>query len=175
MLASRQPMVEDLRVIISALRTASIIERIGDYAKNIAKRSITISQSTPIGPTKTIGRMGGQVQSMIKNVLDAYVTRDAAKAEYVRSNDGEIDALHTSLFSELMTYMMEDPSHITACTHLMFISKNIERIVDHALNIAENVYFLVHGNTPIEDRTKKDQSCFIVVGTEAETKFKESR
>jgi len=101
--------------------------------------------------------MGGQVQSMIKNVLDSYVTRDAAKAEYVRSNDGKIDALHTSLFSELLTYMMEDPKHITACTHLMFISKNIERIGDHATNIAENVYFLVHGNTPVEDRTKEDQ------------------
>jgi phosphate transport system protein len=75
----------------------------------------------------------------------------------VRSNNGEIDALHTSLFSELMTYKMEGPSHITARTHLMFISKNIERIVDHALNIAENVYFLVHGNTPVEDRTKEDQ------------------
>lgn len=175
MLALRQPMAEDLRVVITALRTASVIERIGDYAKNIAKRSVAISQSTPIGPTKTIGRMGGQVQIMIKNVLDAYVTRDASKAEDVRASDGEVDALHTSLFRELLTYMMEDPSHITACTHLLFIAKNIERIGDHATNIAENVHFLVHGNAPKEERSKEDESSFIVVESMTQAELKESK
>ena len=166
MLALRQPMAEDLRIVITALRTASIIERIGDYAKNIAKRTVAISQSAPIGPTKTIGRMGGQVQNMIKNVLDAYISRDAVKAEHVRASDGEVDALHTSLFRELLTYMMEDPSNITSCTHMLFIAKNIERIGDHATNIAENVHFLVHGNAPQEARTKEDESSSIVVETQ---------
>lgn len=163
MLALRQPMANDLRVVITALRTASVIERIGDYAKNIAKRTVAISQSAPAGPTKTIGRMGRQVQSMIKNVLDAYITRDAAKADDVRDSDSEVDALHTSLFRELLTYMMEDPRNITACTHLLFIAKNIERMGDHATNIAENVHFLVHGIPPHEARKKGDDSSFVVV------------
>lgn len=175
MLALRQPMAEDLRVVITALRTASVIERIGDYAKNIAKRTVAISQSAPIGPTKTIGRMGNQVQSMIKNVLDAYITRDAAKAEDVRASDGEVDALHTSLFRELLTYMMEDPRNITACTHLLFIAKNIERIGDHATNIAENVHFLVHGDAPIQARTKEDESSFVVASDLMATRTKEAR
>ncbi len=162
MLALRQPMANDLRVVITALRTASIIERIGDYAKNIAKRTVAISQAAPTGPTKTIGRMGKQVQSMIKNVLDAYITRDAAKAEDVRVSDTEVDDLHTSLFRELLTYMMEDPGNITACTHLLFIAKNIERMGDHATNIAENVLFLVTGSAPDEDRIKGDDSSFVV-------------
>lgn len=163
MLALRQPMAQDLRIVITALRTASVIERIGDYAKNIAKRTVAISQAAPVGPTKTIGRMGKQVQSMIKNVLDAYITRDSAKAEDVRKSDGEVDALHTSLFRELLTYMMEDPQNITACTHLLFVAKNIERMGDHATNIAENVHFLVHGNAPIEERTKDDNSSYVVI------------
>ncbi|NQW00378.1 MAG: phosphate signaling complex protein PhoU [Rhodospirillales bacterium] len=174
MLALRQPMAEDLRVVITALRTASIIERIGDYAKNIAKRTVAISQAAPVGPTKTIGRMGKQVQSMIKNVLDAYITRDAVKAEDVRASDGEVDALHTSLFRELLTYMMEDPRNITACTHLLFVAKNIERMGDHATNIAENVHFLVNGNAPIEARTKEDDSSFVVVGSGHKTEGKDN-
>ena len=174
MLSSHQPVAKNSRLIITALRTASIIERIGDYSKNIAKRSTIISQSTPIGPTKAIGRMGGQVQIMIKDVLDAYVTRDAAKANYVRSSDGEVDALHTSLFRELLDYMNEDPSHITTCTHLLFIVKNIERVGDHATNIAENVHFLVHGSPPTEERTKKDQSSFIITKIKTQARFKKS-
>lgn len=163
MLALRQPMAADLRIVITALRTASVIERIGDYAKNIAKRTVAISQSAPVGPTKTIGRMGKQVQSMIKNVLDAYITRDVDKAEDVRLSDGEVDALHTSLFRELVTYMMEDPSNITACSHLLFVAKNIERIGDHATNIAENILFLVNGDIPIDERLKEDESSYVVV------------
>jgi phosphate transport system protein len=174
MLALRQPMAEDLRVVITALRTASIIERIGDYAKNIAKRTVAISQAAPVGPTKTIGRMGKQVQNMIKNVLDAYITRDAVKAEDVRASDGEVDALHTSLFRELLTYMMEDPRNITACTHLLFVAKNIERMGDHATNIAENVHFLVKGNAPMQARTKEDDSSFVVVDSKQPSNGKDS-
>jgi len=154
MLALRQPMADDLRVVITALRTAAIVERIGDYAKNIAKRTVAMSQ-TP--------RMGRQVQHMIQDVLDAYVKRDADKAEDVREADAEVDTLHTSLFREILTYMMEDPRVITSCTHLLFVAKNIERIGDHATNIAENVYFLVHGYMPAEKRQKDDESSFLVV------------
>jgi len=163
MLALRQPMANDLRIVITALKTSSIIERIGDYAKNIAKRSVALSQTPPMGPTKTIARMGGQVQTMIKNVLDAYVARDAEKAEHVRASDNEVDLLHTSLFREILTYMMEDPRNISSCTHLLFVAKNIERIGDHATNIAENVYFLVHGSLPLEKRLKDDESSYTVV------------
>jgi len=167
MLALRQPMADDLRIVITALKTSGIVERIGDYAKNIAKRSVAISQTPPIGPTKTIARMGAQVQSMIKNVLDAYVARDAEMASHVRDSDSEVDLLHTSLFREILTYMMEDPRNISSCTHLLFVAKNIERIGDHATNIAENVYFLVHGNLPQERRAKGDDSAFTVVQSDS--------
>jgi len=163
MLALRQPMAEDLRIVITALRTASIIERIGDYAKNIAKRTIALTQSPPTGPSRTIARMGTLVQGMIKDVLDAYATRDAEKAEIVRGSDEEVDALHTSLFRELLTYMMEDTRHITSSAHLLFIAKNIERMGDHATNIAENVYFLVEGHMPEDKRPKGDTSSFTVL------------
>lgn len=163
MLALRQPMASDLRIVITALRTASVIERIGDYAKNIAKRTIALSQTPPVGPTKTIARMGVLVQGMIKDVLDAYIERDAQKAQDVWRADEEVDALHTSLFRELLTYMMEDPRNISSCTHLLFVAKNIERMGDHATNIAENVWFLVHGDTPPESRPKGDESSYTVM------------
>ena len=163
MLALRQPMASDLRVVICALKTSSIIERIGDYAKNIAKRVDAISQSAPLSSLSSVARMGAMVQEMMKNVLDAYLTRDEAKAEQVRLADAEVDALHTSLFRELLTYMMEDPRNISACTHLLFIAKNIERIGDHATNIAENVQFLVSGEVPDDERPKSDSSSYTVV------------
>lgn len=164
MLALRQPMADDLRVVITALRIASLIERIGDYAKNVSKRTVAITQTPPVGPARTISRMGNVVQGMIKTVLDAYLERDADLAEDVRLRDEEVDALHTSLFRELLTYMMEDPRSISACTHLLFVAKNIERIGDHATNIAENVYFLVHGKMPDETRPKGDESSYTVIG-----------
>ena len=112
--------------------------------------------------------MGNVVQGMINTVLDAYLQRNADLAEDVRQRDEEVDALHTSLFRELLTYMMEDPRSISACTHLLFVAKNIERIGDHATNIAENVYFLVHGQLPDESRPKDDQSSYTVLeGDEA--------
>ena len=166
MLALRQPMASDLRVIITALRTSSVIERIGDYAKNIAKRTVALTQAPPVGPTKTIARMGALVQTMIKDVLDAYMARDVDKAHDVRLQDEEVDALHTSLFRELLTYMMEDPRNISSCTHLLFIAKNIERIGDHATNVAENVIFLIEGDTPTDRRPKGDASSYTVVEPE---------
>ncbi len=166
MLALRQPMADDLRVVITALRIASVIERIGDYAKNISKRTVAITQTPPVGPSRTIARMGNVVQGMIKTVLDSYLQRDADLAQDVRLRDEEVDALHTSLFRELLTYMMEDPGSISACAHLLFVAKNIERIGDHATNIAENVHFLVHGVMPDDSRPKGDQSSYTVLGGE---------
>ena len=163
-LALRQPMAEDLRTVIAALKTASNLERIGDYTRNIANRTLALTQLRPIGSaTQTIARMAVLAQGMIKNVLDAYVGRDAALADEVRLSDEEVDQLHTSLFRELLTYMMEDPRHITTCTHLLFIAKNVERIGDHVTNIAEHVYFMVSGESLDPDRPKDDRSSITVV------------
>jgi phosphate transport system protein len=167
-LALRQPMAEDLRAVIAALKTASNLERIGDYTRNIAKRTLALAQLRPIGSaTQTIARMAVLVQGMIKNVLDAYVERDAALADDVRLRDKEVDQLHTSLFRELLTYMMEDPRHITTCTHLLFIAKNVERIGDHVTNIAEHVHLMVCGEPPDPDRPKGDRSSITVVDSPA--------
>lgn len=163
-LALRQPMAEDLRLVISALKMAANLERIGDYAKNVAKRTLILSSMEPVGnATQSVQRMAAQVQSMIKNVLDAYGARDIDKAEDVRMRDEEVDLMHTSLFRELLTYMMEDPRNITACTHLLFVAKNVERIGDHATSIAEYVHFLVEGEMPAEERPKSDLSSQTVV------------
>ena len=163
MLALRQPMAGDLRVAIAALKISNDLERVGDYAKNVAKRSLVLVQSPAMSSTLTISRMGALVQSMIKNVLDAYVRRDAAAAEQVRLADQEVDQLHTSMFRELLTFMMEDPRNITPCTHLLFIAKNIERMGDHATNIAEQVHFLVVGRDPEGPRPKQDRSSTTIV------------
>ncbi len=164
--ALRQPMADDLRVVITALKISSNIERIGDYAKNISKRTMTLAKTPAIGSSvNTIARMGGVVQGMIKNVLDAYVARDADKAADVRRRDEEVDQIHSSLFRELLTYMMEDPRKIGTCTHLLFIAKNIERIGDHVTSIAEQIHFMVHGTFPSDDRPKGDSSSFTVVET----------
>ncbi len=164
LLALRQPMAKDLRAVIAGLKTASNLERIGDYAKNIAKRAITLMQSDPIGGApRTISRMADLVRGMIGNVLDAYAEHDVDKAADVRVRDEEVDQLHTSLFRELLTYMMEDPHSITPCTHLLFIAKNIERMGDHATNIAEYVHFIAHGDVPMEARPKDDQTSETVV------------
>jgi phosphate transport system protein len=163
MLALRQPMAADLRQIISALKASGILERIGDYAKNVAKRTSVISELPPVPPIATVRRLASVAQEMIKDVLDAYLGRDADKAEAVRLRDKELDTLYTSIFRELLTYMMEDPRNITACTHLLFVAKNIERIGDHATNLAEIVNFLVRGTMPADERPKEDQTSFAVV------------
>jgi len=164
LLALRQPMAEDLRVVIAALKVSANLERIGDYAKNVAKRTVPLAQAPALGGAcGTIARMGVLVQGMIKNVLDAYVTRDSKKADDVRLRDKEVDTMYTSFFRELMTYMMEDPRNITPCTHLHFVAKNIERIGDHATGMAEQVHFMVHGIRPDDERPKGDQSSLTVV------------
>lgn len=159
-LALRQPVADDLRAVISSLRISSDLERIGDLSKNIAKRTMALSHTPPMGAVHTIARMASLVQTMIHNVLDAYVERDEVKANDVRNQDEVVDQLHTSLFRELLTYMMEDPRNITPCTHLLFIAKNIERAGDHATNIAENVYYLVTSKMPQDKRNKDDGTAF---------------
>ncbi len=161
-LALRQPMGQDLRAVIVALKTAAILERIGDHAKNTAKRTKVLAESPQIGAIKTVERMSLLVQAMISDVLDAYALRDAKKAAEILQRDEEVDDLHTSLFRELLTYMMEDPRNISACTHLMFVTKNIERMGDHATNIAKNIHYLVHGEKLGEKRQKGDASVYVV-------------
>ena len=150
-IARRQPMAQDLRETIAAIHIASDLERAADLGKNIAKRTIaiggqTFSQQLSFG-VEHLARLGLQ---QLKLVLDAYASRDDAKAREVWERDEEIDAVYTSLFRELLTYMMEDPRNIGMCTHLLFCAKNIERIGDHATNIAETVHYLVTGE-PFED------------------------
>jgi phosphate transport system protein len=167
LLALRQPMARDLREIVSALKISGMLERSGDYAKNVAKRTVTLVEMPPVPSAQTVARLGYLSQEMIKDVLDAYVERDPEKAEAVRQRDRDVDALYTSIFRELLTYMMEDPRSITACTHLLFIAKNFERIGDHATNIAEAVEFLVEGRLTFDDRPKDDTSSFTMVEPEA--------
>jgi phosphate transport system protein len=155
-IAKRQPMARDLREIMVAIRIASDLERIGDLAKNIAKRSHAISEALPRKLATGLTRMGRLSLEQLKDVLDAYTTADDAKALEVWRNDGELDALYNSIFRELLTYMMEDPRMIGPCTHLLFGAKNFERIGDHATNIAENIHYLVSGRPMREERPKKD-------------------
>ena len=163
MLALRQPMATDLREIVSSLKIAADIERIGDYSANIAKRAIAIAEMRPVRPINGIPRMGVLVQRLIKDVIDAYNNRDAEMAMKVWARDEEVDDMYNSLFRETLTYMMEDPRNITPCTHLLFVAKNIERIGDHATNVAETIYFVVHGKRIGETRPKGDSSSLIVM------------
>jgi phosphate transport system protein len=163
LLALRQPMARDLREIVVALKIGSDLERICDYAANVAKRSIALSQSPPLQPVYALPRMARLALLLVKDVIDAFVERDADKALAVWNRDEELDEMYASLFREFLTYMMEDPRIIGACTHLLFMAKNIERIGDHATNVAEYVYFLVHG-TPLEQvRPKGDKSSLEMV------------
>lgn len=163
LLALRQPMAKDLREIIGALKIASDLERIGDYAANIAKRSIALSQVPAVRPISGLPRMAQLAREIISDVLDAYANNDLETATAVWHRDEEIDDLYTALFRETLTYMMEDPRNITPCTHLLFIAKNIERIGDHATNIAETLHFSVSGDAMETNRPKGDASSFTVV------------
>lgn len=145
LLALRQPMADDLRAIVGALKISADLERIGDYAANVAKRALVLNQLPPVPAVSGLPSMARLVQEIINDILDAYIEKDVEKALQVWRRDEEVDDLHTSLFREVITYMMEDPRNITACTHLMFMAKNIERIGDHATNIAETIHFLVTG------------------------------
>jgi phosphate transport system protein len=166
LLALRQPMAQDLREVVGSLKISSDIERIGDYAANIGKRAIAVAQMPPVKPLHAIPRMSRLAQGIIKDVLDAYVDRDVDKAVAAWARDEEVDEMYTSLFRELLTYMMEDPRNISACTHLLFVAKNIERIGDHATNIAETVYFVVNARPLQGDRPKGDNTSFAVMAPE---------
>jgi phosphate transport system protein len=166
LLALRQPMARDLRQIIAALKISTDLERIGDYATNVAKRSIALDQIPPVKPVYALPRMGRVAGGMIKDVLDAYVERDADKAMAVWLRDEELDEMYTSLFRELLTYMIEDPRNITAGTHLLFMAKNLERIGDHTTNVAETLYFLVNGTPMQQVRPKRDRTSLAVTPNE---------
>jgi phosphate transport system protein len=157
LLALRQPMAQDLRNIVAALKISSDLERIADYAANIAKRVMVLNQLPPVRPVAGVPRLGRLVREMVKDVLDAYVEQDVAKAIRIWKQDEEVDDLYTGLFREFITYMMEDPRNITSCIHLLFIAKNIERIGDHATNIAETIHFVVQG-VPIREARPKGES-----------------
>ena len=156
LLALRAPMAGDLRNVFAALRIAADIERIGDYAANVAKRSIPLSMVAPVAPTKGLGYLAKLAAAEVREVLVAYRDQDAERAYQVWKSDAELDEAYTGFFRQLLTYMMEDPRNITPCTHLLFMAKNIERIGDHATNIAENVWFQVHGEPLDKQRTKRD-------------------
>ena len=158
-IARRQPMAVDLRDIVSALRVANDLERIGDLAKNIGKRVLALPDDFyPQKLIRGLEHMCSMVLAQLKQVLDAYTGRDLGKALAVWNGDEQIDAMTTSLFRELLTYMMEDPRNITFCIHLMFCAKNIERMGDHAPNIAETVYYMIEGRTITDQRPKGDDT-----------------
>ncbi len=161
MIALRAPMASDLREIISALKISAVLERIGDYAKNIAKRASTLTATAPIEPVVIIPQMSRVVVEMIRDALDAFVDRDAEKAVAVCQRDATVDDFYNSLFRSLLTFMMENPHHITPSAHLLFIAKNLERIGDHATNVAEMVYFSATGEH-FAGRTKTDDTAYAV-------------
>ncbi|MEO8244884.1 MAG: phosphate signaling complex protein PhoU [bacterium] len=155
LIAIRAPAASDLRTVLSVMKIASSLERCGDYAKNLAKRSVVLNTMQPIpGAAGSIRRMARQVSLLLKNALDAYIARDVGLAEEVRQQDQDVDQMYTALFREFLTHMMEDPRNITACMHLHFIAKNIERVGDHATTIAEQVIYLATGAMPEEARPK---------------------
>ncbi len=156
LLVLRQPMARDLREVLAALRIASDIERVGDYAANLAKRSMALNLLPPVSHARGLPALAELAAELMREVIDAYRDRDVERAIMARARDAELDTLYTGLFRELLTYMMEDPRQITSCTHLLFMAKNIERIGDHATNIAENIWYLVNGDAEMPAREKRD-------------------
>ena len=156
-LALRAPMSSDLRTLLTALKLAAGLERVGDYARNLAKRTEALAALDPIsGTDRTLRRMTSEVQQMLRDVMDAFVNRDVDIAETVRQHDEEVDEIYNALFREFLTFMMENPRNITACMHLHFIAKNIERMGDHVTSISEELIYLVTGNRPEDERPKAD-------------------
>ncbi|MCV2894790.1 phosphate signaling complex protein PhoU [Lentibacter sp. XHP0401] len=156
-LATRSPTASDLRTVLTVMSISSNLERCGDYAKNIAKRTTVIVDAKPVaGVAAALRGMQSTVIQMIRDALDAYIKRDVAQAEDVRARDHEVDEMYNTLFRSLLTHMMEDTQNITSCMHLHFIAKNIERMGDHTTSIAEQVIYLVTGEMPDEDRQKGD-------------------
>ena len=159
MLVRRQPMAVDLRETVAAIRISGDLERIGDLSKNVGKRVLAMTgHMHPQRIVAGVEHMSELCQEQLKDVLDAYVRKDAEAAMDVWRRDEALDALYTSIFRELLTYMMEDPRNITFCTHLLFCAKNLERIGDHTTNIAETVHYLVTGQTLSMERPKQDRS-----------------
>ncbi|ENZ83333.1 MULTISPECIES: phosphate signaling complex protein PhoU [Caulobacter] len=157
LIALRQPMAMDLRHAVAALKISMSLERCGDMAKNIAKRALILTEADPMTAlTRSIERMGRLVQGRLKDVLDAYTTSDLQRAIGVWSRDEEVDEHYNSIFRELLTYMMADPRTINACAHLLFVAKNLERIGDHATNIAEIIHFELTGEELVSQRPKLD-------------------
>ncbi|MGL4309503.1 MAG: phosphate signaling complex protein PhoU [Paracoccaceae bacterium] len=160
-IAMRAPIATDLRTVLTVIKIAANLERCGDYAKNLAKRTLILSQMAPIGSSAgSIRRLAKAVQVLLSDALDAYIRRDAALAADVRMRDRDIDQMYNALFREFVTYMMEDSRNITPTMHLHFIAKNIERVGDHATGIAEQVIYLVTGQMPGDDRPKTDTTTF---------------
>jgi phosphate transport system protein len=160
-IARRQPMAVDLREIVGAMRVCNDLERIGDHAKHIGKRVVALDLDLhPQKLIRGVEHMATLVSALLKQVLDAYASRDLASALAVWNGDEEVDSICTSLFRELLTYMMEDPRNITFCMHLMFCAKDMERIGDHATNIAETVYFMIEGRPITDQRPKGDTTSF---------------
>jgi len=161
-IALRAPVSKDLRSILTVLRLAASLERIGDYAKNIAKRtSVLVEMKSVNGSDSALRRMAREVEEMLKDTLDAYVRGDADLAEVVRQRDHEVDQMYNALFREFLTFMMEDPRNITACMHLHFMAKNIERMGDLTTNMAEQVIYLVTGEMPDDARPKGDKTAYV--------------
>jgi phosphate transport system protein len=158
-IARRQPMATDLREIIGAIRISADLERVGDLAKNVAKRVVAVTEARqPTSLFRGIEALAELALTQLKDVLDIYATRAVDRIGFVRDRDDQIDAMYTSLFRELLTYMMEDPRNITPCTHLLFCAKNVERIGDHATNIAETIYHIATGEQMPVERPKGDKT-----------------
>jgi phosphate transport system protein len=159
LIAKRQPMAQDLRMVLGAIRMAGDLERIGDLAKNIAKRVGAVGQSaTPGKLSHSIDEMAALVLRQVERVVELYVARQPELLKSLRADDEKIDVKYTAIFRELLTYMMEDPRNITTCTHLLFCAKNLERIGDHVTNIAENAYFVMTGTQLPANRPKLDET-----------------
>jgi phosphate transport system protein len=144
--AKRQPMAQDLRLIAMSLKISNDLERIGDYAASVAKRAKRLEPGLQLNAIGSLGRMGALVQEMLTDVLDAYIERDDRQAMSVWHRDGEVDDFYDSLFRELITYVLEDPRTTSSCIDLLFVAKNLERIGDHATNIAERIHYVIHGD-----------------------------
>ena len=159
LIAKRQPMAQDLRAVVGAIRMAADLERIGDLAKNIAKRVGAVGETAaPKALAHSIESMAGLVLDQVNRVVRHYVDRDAQQLAKLRTDDEKVDIKYTAVFRELLTYMMEDPRNITACTHLLFCAKNLERIGDHVTNIAENAYYVITGSQLPPTRPKLDET-----------------
>jgi len=154
-LALRSPVADDLRMVVSVLKVSSAFERVADYAANAAKRSLVLNTMPAVPASRAVVRLMQMVQKQLHMATNAFVEGDSLQSVAVWEQDDEVDAVYSSLFREILTYMMEDPRQISACTHLLFISKNIERVGDHTTNIAEHTYFMVEGKH-LRDRPKAD-------------------